>query len=181
MTPQKEISNLEIIFRCLGVLWTPGAEALKLQKDLGVRSLEETGAAAERAGYEVCYVDLPEGVSGFADVIAGKPHIVLNRAKSPQHLQYTLPHELAHHVLHLNPSRDLDELATSDIDAQELQAHLFATGWVILLARGEQRIDVLRHNPELQMTLAASVFMTLLVILTGLFVHLWSRLTIERK
>ena len=47
--------------------------------------------AAGRAGYEVAYVDLPTKVSGFVEVMAGKPHIVVNRAKSRSTSKYTSP------------------------------------------------------------------------------------------
>jgi hypothetical protein len=84
-------SSLEVMLEGLEMIWAPGAEAVKVQQALGVRSLADMTAALERAGYEVCCVDLPERVSGFAKVIEGKPHIVLNRAKSAEHLQYTIP------------------------------------------------------------------------------------------
>jgi Zn-dependent peptidase ImmA (M78 family) len=177
MKPGKEISGWEMVIKGLGHIWGPGAEALQLQKDLGVESLEETTAAARRAGYEVCYADLPDSVDGFAEIIEGKPHIVLNRAKSQQNLLYTLPHELGHHVLHLNPSREPDQLELSIKDNAELEAHMFATGWVMFLANDKQRWDVLNENPEPRIVLTMSVFVSLLMILAGLFLHLWSRPT----
>lgn len=84
-----EISILEFTFQFVAKLWEPAAEAHKARTELGIRSLEETIGALERNGYEVCHVDLPEKVSGFAEVISDKRHIVLNRHKPPQNLEYT--------------------------------------------------------------------------------------------
>jgi hypothetical protein len=171
---------LEIICRCLNVIWGPGAQAWELQKSLGVRSLHETGPAAERAGYEVCYVDLPESISGFADVIEGKPHVVLNRAKSRSHQHYTLLHELAHHVLHLNSPDTPDQRTAGDLGAQELEAHMFSAVWVMLLAKGDQRNDLLRDNPELRLMLVGSLLLTALSILTALLLHFLSRRSVGK-
>ena len=44
-------------------------------------ALEDLSVVVERAGSEICYVDLPETVGGFAQVIAGKPQVVVNRGK----------------------------------------------------------------------------------------------------
>jgi len=177
MSSGNEISSSDFVLKALEIIWTPGIEALKLQKELNVRSLEDTAAAAERAGYAVCYADLPMKVSEFAAVIAGKPIIVVNRAKSPQHRQYTVPHELGHHVLHLNPSRQSHQLISSSEDGMaEFQAHMFAATWVIWVADDEEREDVLKQNPESALILFSSVFMSLGIILISLIVYLWPRL-----
>lgn len=175
MRSDSEISSLDSVFEGLQIIWGPGAEALRVQQALNVRSLEDTAAAAERAGYQVCYVDLPANVSGFAMVIEGRPYIVINRAKSPQHWQYTVPHELGHHVLHLNPSRDVSQLGASSEGVAEFQAHLFAATWVIQLANDQEREDVLRRNPELFAIPILSIFVTFALILIALLVPLWSR------
>src|ERR1700674_3807941 len=143
----------------LEMIWAPGVEAAKVQQAWGVRSLADMTAALERAGYEVCCADLPERVSGFAKVIEGKPHIVLNRAKSAGHLQYTIPHELGHHVLHLDDSRNPQPRLPS-ADLTEFQAHQFATLWVLLLANDKEREDVFRQNPEWLMVGLLSLLMT---------------------
>jgi hypothetical protein len=168
-------SSLEAVFEGLDMIWTPGAEAMKMQQALGVQSLAEMPAALERAGYEVCYVDLPERVSGFAKVIEGKPHIVLNRAKSVAHLRFTLSHELGHHVLHLDPSRNA-QLGLPSKDFAEFQAHQFATLCILFLANEKEREDVLSQNPELLLAGVMSLLMTAGVILIPLIVYLWSSL-----
>ena len=114
-----EVSTTDIVFVGLGIIWNPGAEALKLQRDFNMRSLEDLSAAAIRAGYEICYVDLPSKVSGFAAVIASKPHIVVNRAKSLPDQQYTIAHELGHQVLHVNPTLDPNQLSLQIKDMAE--------------------------------------------------------------
>jgi Zn-dependent peptidase ImmA (M78 family) len=168
-------SSLEFMLEGLEMIWAPGAEAVKVQQALGVRSLADMTADLERAGYEVCCVDLPKRVSGFAQVIEGKPHIVLNRAKSAEHLQFTLSHELGHHVLHLDASRDPQPGLPSEGFA-EFQAHQFATLWILLLANEKERQDLLNQNPEWLLVAATSLLMTAGVILIPLFAHLWSSL-----
>ncbi len=164
------------ILDCLAIVWNPGAESLKLQQDLNVHSLKEISAAAERAGYEVCYADLPQNISGFARVIAGKPCIVVNRAKPPQHQQYTVAHELGHHVLHVNRPPDLPQLGLPSKDMMEFEAHLFAAMWVIRVTNDKEREILLRQNPESLLIPALSVFLTFAMILGALFAHLASRL-----
>ncbi len=176
MKAESEMSGSEMVLKLLGVIWTPAVEAFRVQEELDVRSLAETSAAAGRAGYEVCYADLPAKVSGFAMSIAGKPHIVVNRAKSPEHQQYTVPHELGHHVLHLNPSRDPDQPLLSVDSVAEFQAHMFAAAWVIRVTSGKEQEDLLKQNPELSFFLLAPAFMTGGILVVGLLACLWSRL-----
>ena len=168
-------SSLEVMLEGLEMIWAPGAKAVKVQQALGVRSLADMPAALDRAGYEVCCVDLPERVSGFAKVIEGKPHIVLNRAKSAEHLQYTMPHELGHHVLHLDDSRN-PKPGLQSADLMEFQAHQFATLWILLLANDKEREDVFRQNPEWLMVGFISLLMTAGAIGIPLIAHLWSSL-----
>jgi hypothetical protein len=156
------------------MLWSPGLEARRVQKDLNVRSLEETIAAAERAGYEVCYVDLPDKVSGYATVIEGKPFIVVNRAKPRHHIHYTVSHELGHHVLHLSPSRRPDpSWIPPSTDLQEFEAHMFAVTWV-RAACDKEGEEVLRQNPE-SMILPLVAFGSLAVVLFALLANIASR------
>ena len=70
MSGDNGISRVDGVLDILGILWNPGVEAMRVQKELKVQSLGDTIAAAERAGYEVCYADLPDSVSGFATVFA---------------------------------------------------------------------------------------------------------------
>jgi len=168
-------SSLEFILEGLEMILAPGAEAMTVQQALGVRSLADMPTALKRAGYEVCYVDLPDKVSGFAQVIEGQPHIVLNRAKSAEHTHFTVPHELGHHVLHLDASRD-PQLGLPSEGLAEFQAHQFATLCILLLANEREREDVLNENPELLLVAATSLLMTAGVILIPLIVHLWSSL-----
>jgi hypothetical protein len=164
-------SSLEVMLEGLEMIWAPGVEAVKVQQALGVRSLADMPAALDRAGYEVCCVDLPERVSGFAKVIEGKPHIVLNRAKSEEHLHYTMPHELGHHVLHLDDSRDIQQKLPS-AHLMEFQAHQFATLWILYLANDKERENVLGQNPEWLMIGFISLLMTAGAIVIPLIAHL---------
>ncbi len=164
-------SSLEVMLEGLEMIWAPGTEAVKVQQALGVRSLADMTAALERAGYEVCCVDLPERVSGFAQVIEGKPHIVLNRAKSAEHLHYTMSHELGHHVLHLDDSRD-SQTKLPSADLMEFQAHQFASLWILYLANDKEREDVLSQNPEWLMIGFISLLMTAGAIVIPLIAHL---------
>src|SRR5271163_4191373 len=135
MKTREKTSSLVITLQCLEKIWEPAGAAFQAQQDLGVHSLEETTGALERAGYEISHVDLPEKVSGFAQIIADRPYVVLNRAKRQQELQYTLPHELGHHVLHLNPVHDCDPLGFPGLGDVELEANLFAASWLFCLSR----------------------------------------------
>jgi len=176
MKPGKEIPTLEGVIECLGVIWLPAVEATRLREGLGVRSLEETATAAEQAGCEVCFADLPEKVSGFAEIIGGRPHIVLNRTKSPNHLKYTLPHELGHQVLHLNLSSRSSQSRLPNLGAEEFQAHLFATTWIIALGNDEQREEVLQANPISFVITITSLFFSILVVVIALAMHIYSKL-----
>jgi Zn-dependent peptidase ImmA (M78 family) len=158
------------------MIWAPGAEAVRLQQSMDVRSLADTSAAVERAGYRICYVDLPKKVSGLATVIEGQPYIVLNRAKSVAHLQFTVPHELAHHILHLDASRDPGPLGAPSKGTAEFQAHQFAAMWIFLLGTDEERQNVLNQNPESLVIVGLCLLMTAGVILVPLIAHLWSYL-----
>jgi hypothetical protein len=165
--------TLQTVLEGMEIIWAPGVEAVKVQQGLGVRSLTDAGAALERAGYEVCYVDLPEKVSGVATIIDGKRYIMLNRAKCAQHLQFTVPHELGHHILHLDASRDPGPLGAPSKGAAEFQAHQFAAMWILLLATDEERQEVLSQNPESLVIVTLCLLMTAGVILVPLIAHLW--------
>jgi IrrE N-terminal-like domain len=171
MKSSGEISSFGIVFECLAKIWEPGAEAYRTQKELGVGSLDETVPAIERAGYEVNYVDLPDKVSGFAEIIADKRHIILNRQKSPQNLQYTVPHELAHHILHLSPVPEPDSWESPGIEGKELQADLFAASWLMFLGNDERRNAVLLLNPHSSRAIVSYLFLTILVTFVALMMH----------
>lgn len=153
----------------LETIWSPAAESHRVRAALNVRSLADTAAAAERAGYEVCAVDLPTTVSGFATCIADKPHIVVNRAESRARQQYTIVHELGHHALRANPAQ------RPDSGLEELQAHLFATTWVIGVADDAERKEVLQENRESSACLFTSIVITVGVLAAALVMHLLSR------
>ena len=172
-------SNLEAVLQGLEMIWAPGAEAARVRQALGVRLLTDMSAALEQAGYEVCYVDLPDAVSGFAAVIGGKPVIVLNRAKSEPHLQFTVAHELAHHILHLGGSPGAQPGLSSE-GLMEFQAHQFAALWILSLGSDQEREEVLNQNPECLLVATASLLLTVGVIVIPLLAHLWSSLVRAR-
>jgi hypothetical protein len=174
-------SGFEIVLACLGKIWEPSAEAFRVQKDLGVNSLKETIPALESAGFEVCSVDLPDKVSGFAEIIAGRPHIILNRQKSDQHLQYTVPHELGHHILHLSPVAKPDPLGFQGVGNGELEADLFATSWLMFLRNDKGRNNVLAQNPESSRILVLYLFFTIALVLCTLIAHLFIPHHLETK
>jgi hypothetical protein len=176
MKPENEVSMSDVLLECLGEIWSPCGEAARLQAELGARSLEETVAAAERTGCAVCYVDLPEKVSGFADIIDGQAYIVLNRAKSRINLEYTLPHELGHHVLHLNPSRDNRPSEFPVTGREELEANLFAVTWISWQGTDRRQDEVLRENKEASATVLACFFATLLLAVVALLAYIGSKL-----
>jgi Zn-dependent peptidase ImmA (M78 family) len=164
----KKDSSFGIVLQFLWRIWEPAGVAIRVKHALGVRSLEETTGALGRAGYEVCSVDLPEPVSGVAAIIADRPHIVLNRAKSQEELQYTMLHELGHHTLHLKPVRDYDPLGFPGLDDAELEADLFAAFWLLFLSKDKQRDTVLLWNPEISKILALHLVASVMIVLCAL-------------
>ena len=188
MKPHVKISTFDVVVESLETIWNPGTEALKLQHDLDVRCVEDIPSAAERAGCEICYVDLPNNVSGFSLVVAGKPHIVVNRAKPSKHSKFTIAHELGHHVLHLNPSHDADQTGPLTNNMAEFQANMFASTLVVSVTNQQDHEEMLRQNPELRATAAVSIFVTFATIFGSLIAWVCSRLfqkqictTIETK
>jgi hypothetical protein len=176
MKPDIEISSFDIIVESLGVIWNPAMEALKLQQDLDVQSVDDIPLAAERAGYEISYVDLPAKVSGFPLVVAGKPHIAVNRAKPSKHSKFTIAHELGHHVLHINPPHDAIQAGLLTNGMAEFEANMFAATLVGRVTNHEEQAVMLTHNPEMRSTLAVSIFGTILAILIALIVWVSSHL-----
>jgi Zn-dependent peptidase ImmA (M78 family) len=181
MKTGERISLFGILLQCLGKIWEPAGEAYRVQRELGVDSLGDTNAALERAGYEVCPIDLPEKVSGFAQIIADRPHLVLNRAKPKFELQYTLPHELGHHILHLNPQRESALPGLSHIGDVELEANLFATTWLMLLPEDKRREDVLLRSPEMSRTVVIYVLLSVMIVLFALLATFMLRDVPETK
>jgi len=160
----------------------PVLKAAQMQKALNIRSFEETSAAAQRAGFEISFVDLPGKVSGLVAPIGGKPHIVVNRRKSLEHQQYTILHELGHCLLHVNPSPSAD-LPVSEIEGLvEFQADIFAIGWIIQTEDDQKRVEVLNQNPEAAMVTLLAGGMTVGVLIFALIAviirHFRSRISV---
>jgi Zn-dependent peptidase ImmA (M78 family) len=176
MKPYAEISVLGILDDSLGGILKPGMEAITLQRELNIQSVEDIPSAVERAGCEISYVDFPTKVSGASQVIDGTPHIMVNRAKPSIHNAFTIGHELGHHHLHFNPSNDTDPTTQPPDGAKELEANMFGTMFVAPLTCGEQQEQLLAHNPEMRSTLAVSVFATLVAILMAVVIWFCSHL-----
>jgi hypothetical protein len=174
--PENDISLSELFLQALTKIMSPVEEALKLREAFNVQSLEETAAAAERAGCEVCYVDLPKSVSGFADNIEGKPHSVLNRAKPRKDLEYTLPHELGHCVLHLNSAHAIGQRESRDIRTAEFEANLFGAAWVNSLGNDRQRDELLVENREAGAASVGCFIMMLAVVVIAILAWVYSKL-----
>ena len=164
MKPEDELSVFDIFVESSGIIMKPGMEAIKLRRDLNIQSVEDIPFAAERAGFEISYVDLPVKVSGFAEVFEGKPHIIVNRAKPPIHSKFTIAHELGHHHLHPNSLHDADQTGPLPSSATELEANMFATMLVATVTSGNKQEKMLAHNPEMRSALAVSVLGIMLAI-----------------
>jgi hypothetical protein len=159
MSPDPDL--LDIVHAWFDLLCTPGAQALRVGRAHNLRSLKNIAVLAERMGYEVAYADLPASVSGFAKVIDGIPFIVVNRHKHPAHQQYTIAHELAHHLLHVQPQSVLTNmLHLPTEDFAEIQAHLFAASWLIYITSPQERDAMVKQNPD------AFVFPFVLMVMT---------------
>jgi Zn-dependent peptidase ImmA (M78 family) len=176
MKPDGEISVFGILGESLEIIWKPGMAAIQLRLDHNIQAIEEIPSAARQLGCQISYVDLPKKVSGFAQVIEGTPHIVVNRAKSSSHTRFTIAHELGHCQLHFTPPRNNDQAAQPPSDATEFEANMFATMLVATTTSGEQQEQLLADNPEIRSTLAVSVFASVLAILMAVVMWLCSRL-----
>ncbi len=181
MNPGAEISAFDIFVESLGVIWNPGAEALKLRQDFDIQSVDDIPLAAERAGCEISYVDLPVKISGFAQVIEGKPYIVVNRDKPSTHKKFTIAHELGHHVLHCNSTHGADSAGLIIDSTAEFEANMFASSLATAVTSEEEREEMFVHNPEMRSTLAISIFASFLVILTAFVIWLCSHLFSTRS
>jgi len=170
MKPDGEISVFDILGESLGVIWKPAMKAIKLRLEHNIQAVGDIPVVAQRAGCQISYVDLPVRVSGFAQVIEGTPHIVVNRTKPPSHTTFTIAHELAHLELHLNPSRNNDQPAQPPNTATEFEANMFASVLVATTTSGEQQEEMLAHNPEMRSSVAVSVFATVLAILMAVVI-----------
>jgi len=178
--PEPQPSPMDIVLEALGTIWSPGAEALKLQQSMNITSLEGLMVATERAGYEICEVDLPENVGGFALTIGGKPHIVVNRDKSAEYRQYTVAHELGHHFLHLGPSPVPNNLLAVNSEMKEFQADAFASSLIVWLTPEKDRDTMLRQNPEFARAITMPILLSIAVILVAVLAHVWFHLFSEK-
>jgi IrrE N-terminal-like domain len=178
---EPETSDFEYVLDQIARIWTPGAEAIRLKTEMNVRSLAETHAALAEAGYEVYAADLPVRVSGLAAMVNGRRYIVVNRYESRTQQQFTLAHELGHHVLHLNPSSAAELVGFAEGTDQEFQADQFASVWHMFGARPEEQAEVLRRNPRAGMVMSASLMATILVILVPILAYLCTRLFINKS
>lgn len=176
MTPDVEFSIWDILGESLGIIWKPGMVAIQLRMDHDIRAVEDIPIAAQKVGCQISYVSLPTKVSGFAQAIEGRPHIAVNRAKPVSHSTFTIAHELAHHPLHFNPSRNNDQAAQSPNTAIEFEANTFATVLVATTTSGEQQEQMLAHSPEIRSTLAVSMLATFLAILMAVVIWFCSHL-----
>ena len=176
MTPDVEISIWDILGEGLDRLWKPGMEAIKLRMDHNIRDVEDIPIAAQKVGCQISYVGLPPKVSGFAQVIEGTPHIVVNRTKSSSHTTFTIAHELGHHQLHLASSSNGEQTVQSTNPTTEFEANAFATMLLATTTSGEQQEQMLAHNPEMQSSAVVVLFATFVAILMAVVVWFCSRL-----
>ena len=168
-----------VVLEALETIWSPGAAALRLQQSMNITSLEDLALATERAGYEICEVDLPKNVGGFALTIEEIPHIVVNRHKSAEYRQYTVAHELAHHVLHLTASPEPNSQLYLKGEMKEFQADAFASSMIVWLTPEKDRDEMLRQNPEFARAITMTVLLSIAVVLVAVLVHVWFHLFSE--
>ncbi len=176
MTRDVEFSIWDILGESLGIIWKPGMAAIQLRMNHNIRVVEDIPIAAQKVGCQISYVALPPKVSGFAQVIEGTPHIVVNRTKSSSHTTFTIAHELAHHQLHLSASPNSEQTVQSTNPTTEFEANAFATMLVATTTSGEQQEQMLAHNPEMQSSAVVALFATFVAILMAVVVWFCSRL-----
>jgi Zn-dependent peptidase ImmA (M78 family) len=176
MTPDVEFSIWDILGESLGFIWKPGTAAIQLRMNHNIRAVEDIPIAAQKVGCQISYVTLPTKVSGFAQVIEGTPHIVVNRAKSSSHTTFTIAHELGHHQLHLTSSPNSEQRVQSTNPTAEFEANVFATMLVATTASHEQQDRMLVDNPEMQSSAVVALFATFFAILMAVVIWFCSRL-----
>ena len=167
--------DFEFVVKQVARIWTPAAEAIRLKSEMKVCSFAETTAALQQAGYEVYRADLPAKVSGVAAVLDGRRYIVVNRHESGARQQFTVAHELGHHVLHLNSSPVAELAGFAEATDQEFQADQFASMWHIWGTEPEEQQELLRRNPHAGVVLSVSVIATVLVVVASILFHVCSR------
>jgi Zn-dependent peptidase ImmA (M78 family) len=180
MKPNIEISAFDFLIESFERIWKPGMEATKLYSDGSIRTLDDIPRAAVRAGCKISQIELPEKISGFAQVIEGQPYIVVNRAKPVMHSNFTIAHELGHHVLHSNPLRNADQANLLTDGETEFEANLFGATLIAAVTTQKEQDDMVRYNPEIRSALAVSIFGTLLTILMALAIWICSYLSRTR-
>jgi hypothetical protein len=109
-------------------------------------------------------------------VVDGRRYILVNRYESRVRQQFTVAHELGHHVLHLNPSPTAELAGFAEGTDQEFQADQFASVWLIWGTKPEEQGELLRRNPRAGMVLSVSVMATVLMILVPIVFYLCSRM-----
>jgi len=176
MSEVLNLSDFEYVLKEVAKIWTPGTEAIRLKMEMKVNSLEETPAALKEAGYEVYAADLPVKVSGVAAVVDGRRYILVNRDESRARQQFTIAHELGHHVLHLNPTPEAELIGFAKATDKEFQADQFAAVWHVLGTEPKERKEILRRNPRAGKVLTASVVATILLFLVPVICYVFSRL-----
>lgn len=75
----------------------PHIEALRLLKKHG--DAESIENLTERLALEVIYCDLPASVGGFIETGDHGPYIAVNSRHSSYEQEYTIAHEIGHHIL----------------------------------------------------------------------------------
>jgi hypothetical protein len=176
MTPDVEFSIWDVLGESLGIIWKPGTAAIQLRMNHNIRAVEDIPIAAQKVGCQISYVALPTKVSGFAQVIEGTPHIVVNQTKSSSHTMFTIAHELGHCQLHLPTSPNSEQTVQSSNPTTEFQANVFATILVATTTSGEQQERILAHNPEMQSSVVIASFATFVAILMAVVIWFCLRL-----
>ncbi|HKS80573.1 MAG TPA: ImmA/IrrE family metallo-endopeptidase [Candidatus Acidoferrales bacterium] len=149
-------------------------EAIKLQMESKVHSIEDISILASRAGYVLHFTDLPANVGGLA--IENTPYIAVNRAKPRHHQAYTIAHELGHQVLHLTPSQESHSLSGEGKGLGEFQANMFASILTFGVANEADREAIIRQNPESMLVPVAATLISISFLAVALIFYVCFRL-----
>jgi IrrE N-terminal-like domain len=181
LNSDQDVSLLGMVAESLATIWNPSVEALKVHLAMNVKSVGDLIACAEQAGFEVNEVDLPDSVGGFAQMIDGTPHIVVNRRKSARHREFTLAHEWGHHRLHVNPTSDASRFIPQTPEMMEFEANLFASSFIVWRTPASERDDLFKRNPEFGHSMMMPVLMSAAAVFAGLMVHICSVISESRN
>ncbi len=116
-------------------------EAAHISQVCFEHSIYDMKSLAEYLGIDLVFREVPElpKLCGYLDQ-SDKPYIFINSIHHPLHQEFTIAHEIAHHVLHKSKQDSWDN------PKENYQAHVFA--WILInsIRKEDVPFPMLDHN-----------------------------------